>query len=112
VRAAAVKAMAGVGIKGQMYAADICRAMEGNSADVKIAAVGALASMGARGAAFADEVEPLAADQDSGVRIAALEALAAMGKVGKPFLLRAAKQAEDDALQEVRDVAGKVLADL
>lgn len=110
VRASAARAFAGVGVKGQLFATELVRKMYEDGADVKIACVQALADMGARGAAFADEVATLINDQDVGVRVAALEALAKMGQDARPIFLSAAEQARDDKLQEVREVAEKLLS--
>lgn len=86
VRCAALRAMGGVGKKGQVYAPDVCRCIYDEFPEVRAAAMAALSEMGEKGACFADEVADMVVDGDESVRAAAVEALGKMGESGKEFM--------------------------
>lgn len=97
VQIAAMKALAKLGQKGEMYASEIARcALEGD-VDVRVAATEVLVSMGARGAVFAEEMTLLFDNPHPSVRKAGLDALAEMGEAAKPFLSSVQSMANDSS---------------
>merc|ERR1711924_186608 len=88
VRAAAVKAIGGIGLKGQTYAAHVARMMADPEPVVRAAAVQTL-PLGQRGIAFADEASEMLYDQDQSCRESAIAALSQMGETGHFYLMAA-----------------------
>lgn len=111
VQVAAAQAMGRFGPRGEVYAAEICRLLEGD-ASVRVACAGVLAGMGERGAAFAEELSELLTDAAGPVREAGLEALAKMGENAIPFLPEIEALATTDALDYVRESAERCAAAL
>jgi len=73
VKIEATKALVGLGVRGQVYAADVARLAcdEWQTASVRTTALKGLLAMGERGAAFADDVVQLLGSSDEEVREAA-----------------------------------------
>jgi len=104
VKAAAIKGMGMIGVKGQCYASDVCRCIYDEEAVIRIVALQTLAEMGERGASFADEVAELLWDNEVEIRVVAVESMGKMGDAALPYLenIQACK---DDPMPAVRDAA-------